>query len=236
MDTTSFSGALVSNTDPAGLPGPEPLIGQYVKLERLNKSHFPDLYDHLCSHPEVWTWWPNEPPGTPAEFNSYLTDLLTSYGEGVSVYAIMFPSGPQKEQAHGLAIALSEDRLTHRVAEMGLLFGPRLQRTTAATEVVYLVARLLFELNNRRLAWKTNALNLPSKKAAARYGFVYEGTFRQHQINKGRNRDSAWYSIIDSEWPVCKKAFEMWLEEANFDDQNRQRRRLEEIRESLKKV
>ena len=77
-------------------------------------------------------------------------------------------------------------------------------------------------------------MNLPSKKAAERCGFVYEGTFRQHQIVRGRNRDSTWYSMIDSEWPTCRKAAEKWLEDGNFDEQGRQRRRMEEIRESLK--
>ena len=149
------------------------------------------------------------------------------------IYAVILLSGPKKGKAVGLAFGMSSDRHTNRVAELGLFFGPHLQRTRAGTEVVYLLAGLLFELNHRRLQWKTNALNLQSRKAAERYGFVYEGTFRQHQINKGRNRDSAWYSIIDSEWPRCSKAFEKWLEDGNFDEQQRQRSRVEDIRESL---
>jgi len=92
----------------------------------------------------------------------------------------------------------------------------------------------MFDLNHRRLQWKTSSYNIPSLKAAERYGFVYEGTLRQAQINKGRNRDTVWYSIIDSEWPICKKAFEMWLEDGNFDEQQQQRRKLEEIRGSLR--
>lgn len=92
----------------------------------------------------------------------------------------------------------------------------------------------MFELNHRRLGWKTNSLNLRSRKAAERYGFVYEGTLRQDQINKGKSRDSVWYSIIDSEWPTCKKAFQMWLNDENFDEQQQQRRRVEEIREGLR--
>jgi RimJ/RimL family protein N-acetyltransferase len=150
------------------------------------------------------------------------------------IYAVILLSGPNKSKAVGLAFALSEDRLTNRVAELGLFFGPLLQRTRAGTEVVYLLGGLLFELNHRRLQWKTNSLNLQSRKAAERYGFVYEGTFRQHQINKGRNRDSSWYSIIDSEWPICRKAFEKWLEDGNFDEHQRPRSRIEEIRESLR--
>jgi RimJ/RimL family protein N-acetyltransferase len=226
-------GAVVSNTNPAHFPGPEPLTGQHVTLEHLTQNHFPDLYENVGSHADLWTWWPDEPPSTTSEFDNYLNELLKMSSDLV-IYAVFLLSGPNKGKAAGLAFALSEDRLTNRVAELGLFFGPQLQRTRAGTEVVYLLGGLLFELNHRRLQWKTNSLNLQSRKAAERYGFVYEGTFRQHQINKGRNRDSSWYSIIDSEWPICRKAFEKWLEDGNFDEQQRQRSRLEEIRESLK--
>jgi len=226
-------GAIVSNTNPAHLPGPEPLTGQHVKLERLTQNHFPDLYVNVGSHADLWTWWPEGPYSTTSEFDDALNEILEMSSD-LAIYAVILLSGPNKGKAVGLGFALSEDRLTNRVAELGAFFGPHLQRTRAGTEVIYLLGSLLFELNHRRLQWKTNSLNLPSRKAAERYGFVYEGTFRQHQINKGRNRDSAWYSIIDSEWPICRKAFEKWLEDGNFDEQERQRSRLEEIRESLR--
>ena len=226
--------AIVSNTNPAHLPGPEPLTGQHVTLERLTQNHFPDLYETIGSHADLWTWWPDEPCSTASEFDDYLNAALKMSDDLVS-YAVLPLSGPNKGKAVGLAFALSEDRLKrNRVIELGLFFGPQLQRTRAGTEVVYLLAGLLFELNHRRLAWKTNSLNLQSRKAAERYGFVYEGTLRQEQIHKGRNRDSSWYSIIDSEWPICRKALERWLEDGNFDEQQRQRRRIEEIRESLR--
>ena len=226
-------GAVVSNTNPAHLPGPQPLTGQHVTLERLAQNHFPDLYENVGSHADLWTWWPEGPFSTTSEFDDYLNDLLKT-SDDLVIYAVFLLSGPNKGKAVGLAFALSEDRLTNRVAELGLCLGPQLQRTRAGTEVVYLLGGLLFELNHRRLQWKTNSLNLQSRRAAERYGFVYEGTFRQHQINKGRNRDSSWYSIIDSEWPMCRKAFEEWLEDGNFDEQQRQRSRIEEIRESLR--
>jgi hypothetical protein len=98
-------------------------------------------------------------------------------------------------------------------------------------------ARVLIQLRYGNLALLLSTVsNLQSRKAAERYGFVYEGTHRQDQINKGRSRDTVVYSIIDSEWPICRKAFEMWLEDGNFDEQQQQRRRLQEIRESLRKV
>jgi RimJ/RimL family protein N-acetyltransferase len=149
------------------------------------------------------------------------------------IYAVSLNEGPNKGKAAGLGMVLSEDRESHRVAELGAFFGPLLQRTRAGTEAMYILANLMFELNHRRLGWKTNSLNTASRRAAERYGFVYEGTMRQNQINKGRSRDSVMYSIIDSEWPVCKRAFEIWLEDGNFDGEGRQRRRVEEIRESL---
>jgi RimJ/RimL family protein N-acetyltransferase len=225
-------GPVVTNTKPAHRPGPEPLTGQHVRLELLTQDHFPDLYENVGSHADLWTCWPDGPFSTPSEFNDNLNELLQMSPDLV-IYAVSLLSGPIKGKAVGLAFGLSEDRLTNRVAELGLFFGPHLQRTRAGTEVVYLLAGLLFELNHRRLQWKTNSLNLQSRKSAERYGFVYEGTFRQHQINKGRNRDSAWYSIIDSEWPICKKAFEKWLEDENFDEQQQQKIKIEEIRESL---
>ena len=226
-------GAVISNTNPAHPPGTEPWTGQHVKLERLTQDHFSDLYENVGLHADLWTWWPDEPCNTAFEFDDYLNELLET-SSNLAIYAVLLLSGPNTGKAAGLAFALSEDHLTNRVAELGLFFGPPLQRTKAGTEVVYLLGGLLFELNHRRLQWKTNSLNLQSRKAAERYGFVYEGTFRQHQINKGRNRDSAWYSIIDSEWPLCRKAFEKWLEDGNFDEQRRQRSRMEEIRESLR--
>lgn len=229
-----FLGAAVSNTDPAHPLRNELLAGQYVRLERLEKDHFLSLYENVGSHPDLWTWWPVGPFNS-AEFDDHLQHFL-EMGPDLASFAIVLPSGPNKDKAVGLAFAFSEDRLTNRVAELGVLFGPQLQKTRAGTEVVYLLTHLVFNSNYRRLQWKTNSLNLQSRKAAERYGFVFEGTFRQHQINKGRNRDSAWYSIIDSEWPVCKKAFEEWLNDENFDEQQQQRKNLEDIRKNIKKT
>jgi RimJ/RimL family protein N-acetyltransferase len=113
----------------------------------------------------------------------------------------------------------------HRVIEVGsILFTPRLQRTVAATEAMYLMARHVFEdLGYRRYEWKCNALNAPSRSAAERLGFTFEGIFRQHMIIKGCNRDSAWFSMLDSEWPKRKTAFERWLDPTNFDANGRQK-------------
>jgi RimJ/RimL family protein N-acetyltransferase len=113
----------------------------------------------------------------------------------------------------------------HRVIEVGsILFTSRLQRTVGATEAMYLMARHVFEdLGYRRYEWKCNALNAPSRRAALRLGFTFEGIFRQHMLVKGRNRDTAWFSMIDSEWPQRKASFERWLDPSNFDAQGRQK-------------
>jgi RimJ/RimL family protein N-acetyltransferase len=116
----------------------------------------------------------------------------------------------------------------HRVIEVGsILYSPALQRTRGATEAMYLLARYVFDdLGYRRYEWKCNALNAPSRAAARRLGFTYEGIFRQHMIIKGQNRDSAWFSMLDSEWPARKARFEGWLAPENFDANGRQRNAL----------
>jgi RimJ/RimL family protein N-acetyltransferase len=118
------------------------------------------------------------------------------------------------------------------VIEIGhLAFGPALQRTPGATEAVFLLARHAFdELGYRRLEWKCNALNARSRAAAERLGFTFEGVFRQHMVVKGRNRDTAWYAIVDGDWPALRAAFETWLAPGNFDEAGRQRRRLGALR------
>jgi RimJ/RimL family protein N-acetyltransferase len=121
----------------------------------------------------------------------------------------------------------------HAVIEVGnVLFSRALQGTTGATEAMYLMARHAFEdLGYRRYEWKCNALNAPSRAAALRLGFTFEGIFRQHMIVKGQNRDTAWFSMLDGEWPSRKAAFEGWLDPANFDAQGRQRATLRSFRE-----
>jgi len=227
------AGPVLTNTAPATLPSREAITGKHVTLVRTTKDHFPDLWENVGSHPDLWTWWPEGPFDTSAEFYTNMEGLLSFLGEDLSVYAVLLNSGPHSGIIVGLGLVLSKDRESNRIAEIGMFYGPLLQRTTAGTEVIYLLANMMFELNHRRLAWETNSLNAASRRAAERYGFVLEGIFRQAAINKGRNRDTAWYSIIDSEWPLCKGAFEVWLDDGNFDEKGGQKRKLEEIRESL---
>jgi RimJ/RimL family protein N-acetyltransferase len=117
------------------------------------------------------------------------------------------------------------------VIEVGnILLSPALQRTTAATEAMYLMACHIFEdLGYRRYEWKCNSKNEPSRRAALRLGFTFEGIFRQHMVVKGQNRDTAWFSMLDKEWPARKSSFEAWLDPANFDGDGRQRKSLAQL-------
>ena len=119
----------------------------------------------------------------------------------------------------------------NRVIEIGgIMYTPPMQRTPGATEAQYLLASYVFdELGYRRYEWKCNAFNAPSRSAAVRFGFTFEGIFRQHMIIKGRNRDTAWFAMLDSEWPARKAACERWLSPDNFDREGRQKRRLSEF-------
>jgi RimJ/RimL family protein N-acetyltransferase len=140
-------------------------------------------------------------------------------------YAVLDKS----DRVLGLA-TLMEIRPAMRSIEVGhIVYSPALQRTPLATEAQYLLARYVFEtLGYRRYEWKCNSLNTASRRAALRYGFVFEGVLRQHMIAKGRNRDTAYFSMLDSEWPARKHAFERWLAPENFDAAGRQKMRLEQ--------
>jgi RimJ/RimL family protein N-acetyltransferase len=206
-------------TTPAQTPGPVTLAGRYGRVERLAPHHADDLWRAYAGHDEIWTYMSSYGPfGDAAAFSAWL-DGRVRLDDPYS-YAIVESSG------HVLGIAtLMEIRPAMRVCEVGhIVYSPALMRTRLGTEAQYLLARYAFEtLGYRRYEWKCNALNAPSRRAALRYGFVYEGTHRQRIIAKGRNRDDAWYSILDGEWPARKAAFERWLAPENFDAAGKQR-------------
>ena len=166
--------------------------------------------------PEIWTYLPYGPYASVAEMRAALDEQAASDDP---IFFVVEVDG----RALGIVSYL---RITpeHQVVEIGhIWFGTPLQRTTAATEAIYLLARHVFDdLGWRRLEWKCNAENARSRRAADRFGFTFEGVFRQHQIVKGRNRDTAWYSIVDDEWPAIRAAFEEWL----AGDQSRSLREL----------
>jgi RimJ/RimL family protein N-acetyltransferase len=209
---------------PALPPGPVTLEGRHGRVERLAQHHDAALWNGVKGHDQIWTYMSYGPLADFAAFSQWLASRLTL--DDPYSYAIVDRSG----QAVGIA-TLMEIRPAMRVIEVGhIVYSPALQRTPLGTEAQYLLARYAFEtLGYRRYEWKCNALNAPSRRAALRYGFVFEGILRQHMIAKGRNRDTAYFSMLDSEWPARKTAFERWLAPENFDADGKQRASLGEL-------
>jgi RimJ/RimL family protein N-acetyltransferase len=199
----------------ASLPDRNTLEGRFIRLEKLDAArHGDDLWTALegpNSDPKLWDYLPYGPFDQRDEFNAWLTRHEVDTDPWF--YAVV-------DQATGAVegiISLMSIVPAHGRIEIGhVTFGAAMQRTPKGTEAIYLLARESFALGNRRLEWKCNGDNARSKRAAERFGFSYEGTFRQHMVVKGMNRNTAWYSILDSEWPELQKAFESWLAESNF--------------------
>jgi len=218
--------ANMSHWKPVSLPCPVTLQGRYVTLEPLRaEKHTADLWRGVAGHDEVWAWLADGPYASQPELQHAIEQKET--GTAAAFLAIVPKSGGKAE---GYASFMRMDP-ANAVVEVGnILMAPSLQRTTAATEAMYLMARHIFDdLRYRRYEWKCNAENEPSRRAALRYGFTFEGIFRQHMIVKGCNRDTAWFSMLDSEWPVRKAAFERWLDPQNFDGSGRQLKSLAQL-------
>lgn len=195
------------------------MYGRIATLEPLDAElHAADLWGHVESRDEVWQYLFDGPYPSEATFTA---DIAEKQAATDRIFYAIIPE--EIGAAAGYASFMRMDP-AHGVIEVGnILLSPALQRTTAATEAMYLMARHVFELGYRRYEWKCNAENLPSRQAALRLGFTYEGIFRQHMVAKGRNRDTAWFSMLDSEWPARRAAFEAWLDPANFDAAGRQK-------------
>ena len=213
---------------PASPPGREPLHGEHVLLRALTAADADELY--AATHPphgdpSVWTYMADGPYADVEKLRSSLSEAEVS--EDPLFFAVV-----RQNQVLGRVSYL---RITPAfgVIEIGnIVFARALQRTTAATEAIYLLARHAFDdLGYRRLEWKCNALNAASRRAADRFGFAFEGIFRKHQIVKGRNRDTAWYAIVDTDWPGIRSGFEAWLAPDNFDGAGVQRVGLARLRQ-----
>ncbi|KAB8079103.1 acyl-CoA N-acyltransferase [Aspergillus leporis] len=217
----------------AKTPTPETLPGQTITLTPLDESHIRDLWfltggDDNPQKSALWTYLPEGPHATLSSFTTSLTAKTTSTDP--LFYTILSTT---TSKPLGLISLLSIVPSQLRLEIGWVLFAPPLQRTTGATEAVYLLLRYAFEeLGYRRVEWKCNALNEGSRRAALRLGFTFEGVFRQHMVVKGRNRDTAWFSVVGEEWVDggVKGGLEGWLSEGNFDERGAQRRRLEDIR------
>jgi len=208
---------------PAAHPGPVTITGRFGAVVRLNAAGTAaPLWREIGKRDELWTYISGHGPFADERiFSAWLEERETQ--SDPYYYTVHGPDG----RALGL-IALMHIRAAMRVVEIGsIVYGAALQRTPLGTETQYLLARYAFEtLGYRRYEWKCDSLNTPSRCAALRYGFAFEGIFRQHMIAKGRSRDTAYFSMLDGEWPDHKRNFEAWLQDDNFDRYGRQKHSL----------
>jgi RimJ/RimL family protein N-acetyltransferase len=212
--------------EPREAPKPVILSGRYVTVTGLEHEHAADLYDALCGPDDdaLWTYRLVERPPTAAAMETFVAGALAHPTE------VTFAICPRGRGPEGIATMMRVDPASGVVEVGGIILARSLQRTPAATEAMYLLAHHVFvALGYRRYEWKCDSLNEPSRVAAARLGFSYEGRFRNAMVYKGRNRDTDWFSITDTEWPRLRAAHEQWLDPANFDDSGTQRKRLGEL-------
>lgn len=217
-------GEALTGWTPPQRPPRESIAGRLCRLEPVDPDrHAADLFEafSLDASGAMWTWLPYGPFERFEDYVHWMREACL--GDDPLFFAIV-------DAASGRATGVaSYMRIDPRmgVIEVGHLgFSPRMQRSAIATEAMYLMMRRAFELGYRRYEWKCDSLNAPSRSAARRLGFAFEGLFRQAVVVKGRNRDTAWFSIIDREWPQLRQAFDAWLDPANFDEDGVQRRRL----------
>ena len=225
MDDPARLGFLVPDFTPPPAPEGVTLEGRFVRLERMDPdTHAADLHRAYSGHDALWDFMPYGPFASAAGYHRWakdaasggdplfhvLRDAVTGRAGGVASYLRIAPEAGSIEVGH-------------------ICIAPELSRSPATTEAMFLMMDWAFSNGYRRYEWKCNALNLPSRRAAQRLGFSYEGIFRQHLVSKGRNRDTAWFAVIDAEWPALREAFAAWLAPANFDSNGRQREKLSDL-------
>lgn len=219
----------LKNWRPRPLPARKVLEGRYVRLEPLDAAtHGDGLYaaSTVTDADARFAWLPEYPPESRAAYQGWL-DKAQASTDPLYFTVIDKASGA----VAGRQTLLRIDPVNGSIEIGHIYWGPLIARTRAATEAQYLFMKYVFnELGYRRYEWKCNNRNSPSRRAAERFGFKPEGVFRQHLIVKGENRDTAWFAAIDKDWPALEKAYEAWLDPANFDEAGEQKRRLEDFR------
>ncbi|WP_209371305.1 GNAT family N-acetyltransferase [Brevibacterium renqingii] len=218
----------LTNYTGAQPPRREAIHGRWVDLEPLDPAAHGDSLFAAVSAPdgieERFRYLPQTPQTERGDFDAWIAEAAA--GADPLFFAVV-------DRATRRAVgrqALMRIDAANGVMEIGhILWGPALSRTRAATEALFLCADLAFARGFRRFEWKCDDGNAPSKRAAERFGFTFEGVFRQHLVVKSRNRDTAWFSIIDAEWPALRAAYIEWLDDANFDDRGGQRKGLREL-------
>lgn len=223
-DATYRIGEVVPSRD-VTTPGPTTIDGRTVRLVPLDPdAQAAALMDEMQgpgADPHMWDYLGYGPF---ADLDAFTRALRGFAASADPLWFAFIDAGAARPVGMGGFLRIDP---ANRVIEIGhLCFGRSMQRATTATETIYLLIRHAFDLGYRRVEWKCNAHNERSKRAALRFGFTYEGTFRQHMVIKGRNRDTAWFAIIDGNWPVIRQGFEAWLAPDNFDAAGKQRTRL----------
>ncbi len=218
-------GPLVDAT-PRPLPARTSIRGQYVTLEPLHRRHSEELWQAAQGADQSWAYLGFGPFGSAEAMARQVMDLAAAHDP------MLWAVRPVSTGVVSGWIALMDIQPRNAAIELGnIWFGPRMQRTRAGTEAIYLMLRLAADdLGYRRLVWKCNALNEPSRRSAQRLGFTYEGRHRMHTIVKGRQRDTDWYSIVGDEWPPCRDALLAWLDPGNFGSDGTALRGLAELR------
>ncbi len=222
----------LSGWTPRPRPAAIALEGRWCRLERLDPARHGDSLYAASLAPGVeerFRYLFEPPPADRAAFEAWCGGAAS--GEDPLFYAVVDPATGRAEGRQALMRITPE----HGVIEIGsILWGPKIARTRVATEALYLFAAHAFDtLGYRRFEWKCDALNAPSRRAALRFGFSFEGVFRQHMVVKGRNRDTAWFAIIDAEWPALRAGYERWLDPQNFEANGRQKLSLEQARAAV---
>lgn len=215
-------GEVVEGWTPRPWPEAVRLEGRYVDAVPLTSARFAELFETVsgAGDDDLWTYRSIDRPPSLQQLWMHLAESVDEH----PTFAFVPREGPVAGKAAGIASYLRIDTSTGQVEVGGVLFGRGLQRTRAATEAIHLLIRhAIDDLGYRRFEWKCDSLNEPSRRAAARLGFSYEGRFRHHMIVKGRNRDTDWFSITDTDWPAIRERHERWLEPDNFDADGSQR-------------
>jgi RimJ/RimL family protein N-acetyltransferase len=223
-------GALVPGWTPRALPPRTAMPGRFCRVEPVDPArHAADLHAAFADAPPgTWTYLPEDHNALPTA-QAWRDWLQTAAASTDFVWHAIRDAASGR--AAGLSTYLRIDRANGSIEVGGVIFSPQLQRQPAATEAMFLMMRRVFdELGYRRYEWKCDSLNAPSRAAALRLGFTFEGTFRQHMVYRGRNRDTDWFSILDGEWPKLRAMFEQWLKPENFDDRGRQKASLSAFR------
>lgn len=219
----------LKNWHPRPRPERKVLEGRYVRLEPFSAARHGDgLYEAsaVSDIDSRFAWLPDYPPESRQAFQSWLDKAEASEDP---LFFVLIDKASGKVAGRQTLMRIEP---APGVIEIGNIYwGPLVSRRPAATEAFFLFAQYAFdELGYRRYEWKCNNRNEPSKRAAERFGFQFEGIFRQHMVVKGENRDTAWFSIIDKEWPAMRQAYQAWLDPSNFDEDGKQKRRLEDFR------